>query len=242
MVTEPRHDAFVESEYTLSLRGPAQIIWKRLWIIALVAVLFTGTAVGLSLSQTPQYEASTKILVGQEQGIADNPGNALGLQQLTQTMAEAAGSRPVAEAVIQRLGLQMSPNSLLGGLNVEPIPETQFIQVSYRGSDPDTAQRIANTVGEVFSEQISEVSPSAITATVWEEATVPFAPVSPNPVRNGLLALVIGSMLGVGLAFLLEYLDDSWQSSEEAEQISGVPTFGVIPEFKALKGKKRGKG
>jgi hypothetical protein len=35
--------------------------------------------------------------------------------------------------------------------------------------------------------------------------------------------------LGVGLAFLLEYLDDGWRSPEEVEQISGVPTYALIP-------------
>jgi O-antigen/teichoic acid export membrane protein len=39
----------------------------------------------------------------------------------------------------------------------------------------------------------------------------------------------------VGLAFLLNYLDDDWKSSDELEQVSGVPTFGVIPEFKVHK-------
>lgn len=62
---------------------------------------------------------------------------------------------------------------------------------------------------------------------------------SPDPVRNGALALVLGLMLGVGLAFLLEYLDDSWRSPEEVEQVSGVPTFGVIPEFKVPKDVKK---
>jgi capsular polysaccharide biosynthesis protein len=36
-------------------------------------------------------------------------------------------------------------------------------------------------------------------------------------------------VLGTGLAFLLEFMDDSWRSPAEAEQVSGVPTFGVIP-------------
>ncbi len=58
---------------------------------------------------------------------------------------------------------------------------------------------------------------------------------SPNPLRDGLLALILGAMLGVGLAFLLEQLDDRWRSPEEVERICGVPAFGVIPEFKASK-------
>jgi receptor protein-tyrosine kinase len=57
-------------------------------------------------------------------------------------------------------------------------------------------------------------------------------------VRNGLLALAVGLIIGVGLAFLLEYLDDSWDSPEEMEQVSGAPTFGIIPEIKASKSQK----
>ena len=54
----------------------------------------------------------------------------------------------------------------------------------------------------------------------------------PRPLRNGFVALLFGLMLGVGLAFLLDYLDDSWRSPAEVEQISGVPTYALIPQHK----------
>jgi capsular polysaccharide biosynthesis protein len=41
----------------------------------------------------------------------------------------------------------------------------------------------------------------------------------------------VGVLIGTGLALLLEYKDPSWRSAEALEQISGVPTFGVIPDF-----------
>jgi capsular polysaccharide biosynthesis protein len=46
-------------------------------------------------------------------------------------------------------------------------------------------------------------------------------------------------MLGVGLAFLLEYLDDSWRSPEEVEQFLGLPNFGTIPHFDVSSNGKR---
>lgn len=236
----------VEGEYVLSLRDLFHTVWKRLWFILLMATVLTGVAVGFSLWQTPVYEASIKLLIGQEQG-SSNPGSlgsdVQGLQQLTQTMAEGIKSRPVAEAVIRQQGLQMTPEDFLKDyLRVKQIATTQFIEVDYRDPSPERARQVANTVGEVFSKQVSNVSPSAndVTATVWERADVPDKPASPNLVLNIGLALVAGLMLGVGLAFLLEYLDDSWRSPEEAEQVSGVPTFGVIPEFKVSKVKKGG--
>jgi capsular exopolysaccharide synthesis family protein len=82
-------------------------------------------------------------------------------------------------------------------------------------------------------------SANAVTATVWEPAVVSDEPASPDFKRNVLLALILGLMFGVGLAFLREYLDDSWSSPEEVEQISGVSTYGVIPTIEFSKGKRR---
>lgn len=231
-----------EDEYVVSLRDILRVLQSRLWIIALVTVVLTGAAVGLSLAQTPVYESSIKLLVGQERGITENPNDVVGLQQLTKTMAEGINSRPVAEAVIQQLDLRTSPEDFLENLDVEQISETQFIQVDYKDSSPERARQVANAIGDVFSEQVSEVSPNAnaITATVWERAQAPDGSVSPNPARNGLLALLLGLIIGMGLAFLIEYLDPSWRSPEEAEQISGVPTFGIIPEFEVSTGKQKG--
>jgi capsular polysaccharide biosynthesis protein len=75
---------------------------------------------------------------------------------------------------------------------------------------------------------------------VWERAVVPNKPVSPEPLRDGLIALIMSAMLGTGLAFLLEFLDDSWRTPAEAEQVSGVPTFGAIPQFVVLDGASSG--
>lgn len=236
-----------EDEY-FSLKDALRVIRRRLWVVALVTIAFVGAAVAFSLLQTPQYESSVKILIGQQQnaGNASNfAGDVQGLQQITQTLVEAVDSRPLAESVIEQRDLQVTPQEFLEeDLTVEQIPDTQFVQVSYRNPNPEEARRVANTTGEVFSEQISDVSPDAggITATVWEPAAVPDEPVSPNPVRNGSLALALGLTVGLGLAFLLEYFDERWDSPEEVEQVSGVPTFGIIPEFKASKrAKKKGK-
>jgi hypothetical protein len=63
---------------------------------------------------------------------------------------------------------------------------------------------VTNTVGDVLSEQVSEVGQdNRITASLWERAPVPEKPVSPNPLRDGLLALASGLLLCVGLAFAL---------------------------------------
>ena len=245
--TEPGPSSFAEAEdeHVLSLRDLFQIFWRRMWVIGLVMLVLAGLVLVVSLMQTPVYQASVKLLVGQERKV--NPQDpvptegAMGLRELTKTIAEGINSRPVAEAAIQRLNFETSPENIRANLDVEQVPDTQFIEVSYRDTSPERASQVADAIGDAFSEQVAEISPTAgtITAPVWERATTPSAPVSPNPVRNTLVALVLGLILGTVLAFVLEFLDDSWRSPEEAEQISGVPTFGVIPEFKSLTDKKK---
>ena len=232
-----------DHEPALTLKDLLQVVWRRLWVIVLIATLLTGAVVGASLLQTPTYAASIKVFVGQKPGETNSLGGDIsGLQQITQSMAVWIDTRPVAEATIRRLDLQESPDQILDNTTSAQIGATQFVEVSYTDTDPQEAQMVANAIGEVFSEQVSEVSPSAsgITATVLDPAVMPTTPVSPNPLRSGLVALVFGTMLGLGLAFLLEHLDDRWRSPEEVEQVSGVPTFGVVPAFKVLENKKKG--
>jgi capsular polysaccharide biosynthesis protein len=138
--------------------------------------------------------------VDQKQGDGQDPdlaGTFEGLQALTQTMVQAIDSRPVAEEAIQRLGLQMDPSEVLDNLTVEQVESMNFIRLTYESTDPYKAQQIVNTVGEVSSELISEGS-SPFRATVYEKAMVSENPVSPHPLRNGLLTLVIGLVLCAG--------------------------------------------
>ena len=213
-----------------------QTLRRRVWTIVLVAVVTTGSALGFSLLQTPTYEASVQILVGQMTTSDTNLGSDVsGLQELALTVAKAVPTTPVAEAVVERLNLpEGSAQKVLRHTTAEPDPGTMFVNVSYKDSDPQRARLIANTIGQVLSEKISEVSvgANAITARVWEPATLPETPVSPDPIRNGIIALVLGSLLGVVLAFLLEYIGDRWNSKEEAEEVSGVPVLGTIPTFR----------
>jgi capsular polysaccharide biosynthesis protein len=225
-----------EAERSFTISDLARVLLKRLWVILLTVAVVVGIAVGLSFWQTPEYVSSTKLLVGQEQGNGQDTnlgGSISGLQALTQTMIIAIDTRPVAEEAIRRLGLGISPDELLNNLTIEQIESSQFIQLSYTDSDPGRATQVVNMVGQVSSERISKASATAnnITAKVWEKAEVPGTPASPQPLRNGLLAAVFGLMLGIGLALLMEYLDYSWRSPEEVEQISGVPTFATIPDF-----------
>ena len=95
--------------------------------------------------------------------------------------------------------------------------------------DPQQAAAIANTTVQVFKEDIPQLM-NVDNVNVLSEAAVGSTPtqVSPKPLLNIAIALVVGLMVGVGLAFLLEYLDNTLKSEEDIESHLDLPVMGVV--------------
>lgn len=66
---------------------------------------------------------------------------------------------------------------------------------------------------------------------ILDRAQADLRPVSPRPLRNLFLAMVVGILGGVGLAFLLEKLDTTVTSREQVEERLGLPFLGIIPSI-----------
>jgi uncharacterized protein involved in exopolysaccharide biosynthesis len=66
---------------------------------------------------------------------------------------------------------------------------------------------------------------------IVEEARVPNTPVRPRAVLNITLAVVVGLMLGGGLAFLREYFDNTIKTPDQVERLLGLPTLGIVPVY-----------
>jgi len=177
----------------------------RVLVITVVLAAMGVTSAGLQ--QTPTYEASALLWVDWEQ---EGQWKTLEYREPpTQEITQTIGTRSVAQEAAQRLGLQMGAAELLDNLTVEQVENTNFIRLTYESTDPVKVAKIVNTVGQVSSELISELiaersaTNSQLTATVWDKATVPESPVSPHPLRNGLLTLVIGLALCAGTVVAL---------------------------------------
>jgi len=64
---------------------------------------------------------------------------------------------------------------------------------------------------------------------ILDAARPPSAPVEPNVPRNLAFALILGTISGVGLAFLLDSMDNTVRTTEQAQLISLLPSLGMIP-------------
>jgi uncharacterized protein involved in exopolysaccharide biosynthesis len=214
-------------------------MWKDVrWAVA-VWLLAALVVMGYGLYQVPKYEATVRVLVGVdyqapprapatrviEADLKEASGGKIqfipnaspeSLQEISHKVAAALHGRAVAEETIRRLGFKMSPSELLRNLTIEQEPATMFINLTYTDTDPTRAQQVVNALGRVAHERartldLNAMDGSVITATLWQPATLPEAPISPTPIRNGLIALAIGLALSMVMIVLREYLRDNHQ-------------------------------
>ena len=77
--------------------------------------------------------------------------------------------------------------------------------------------------------------------SIIDKAEVPKDPVSPKKKKNLILAFLVGIFGGVGLCFLIEFLDNTVKGPEDVEKLTGLPSLGAIPCLppEGMKKKKR---
>jgi tyrosine-protein kinase len=73
-------------------------------------------------------------------------------------------------------------------------------------------------------------------AQIISAAVVPDSPYTPKPARNLVLAIFVGLLLGIGVAFLREVLDDRLASASTFERITGWPVIGLVPRRRSKRG------
>ena len=87
------------------------------------------------------------------------------------------------------------------------------------------------TLGPLLA-SIQDSNPNYI--EVFEYASIPASPIGPNTTRNVMLATAVGMALAVATAFLLEYLDDTIKTPEDAERAMGTIPLGAINQIEGL--------
>ena len=91
-------------------------------------------------------------------------------------------------------------------------------------------QIYANLLRDYEAVRLSRLENTPTVVSV-EPAVPDYQPIRPKPVTNTLLGTVVGLMIAGGIVFLVEYLDDTIKSPEEASRLSNTPVIGFIPSI-----------
>jgi len=219
----------------IDLREIFRIIKKRLLIIIfipLLAVLVSGIISFFVLK--PVYESYSTLLVAKtyqgDQAYMLQYNDILMANQLVKTYSELARSRTVAEQVIKREALEMTPEEFSEMIEVKPFKDTQLIQITIKNQDPELAARLANSEARVFTEKVVEIM-KVDNVNIIDVAEVPTDPVKPNKKLNIAIAGVLGIMAALGLVFLLELLDQTIKTTDDITRQLKLPVLGTVPVF-----------
>jgi capsular polysaccharide biosynthesis protein len=226
-------------EETISLKELFATLKKRLRLILLItftAVLVSGVISYFFL--TPIYQASTQILVNQAKSDQSvySPSEVQTNLQLINTYNVIMKSPAILDKVAEQLNLDLTTQQLNGKITVGSETNSQVVNVSVQDKDPNMAAKIANKTAQVFQTEIVKIM-NVDNVSILAKATVTDnqSPIKPKPLLNLAIAFVVGLMAGVGIAFLLEYFDNTIKNEQEIEKILGLPVLGVIANIEPSK-------
>ncbi len=211
-------------------------IARRRWLLILGSVIATVAVAALVTSQTtPQYASTARVFISTTpSNSSDAYQGGLFSEQRVTSYADVISGLELSQRVIDQLQLDMTAGALAGKIDAAVVPDTVVLKITVTDPSPIQAQRINDGVVEQLKDFVEELETPPgrnvplLKATVVDSPRLPESPVSPQPLRNMGLALVLGLLLGFGLAVLREILDVT------VKRIEDVPILGETPLLSAL--------
>lgn len=204
--------------------------WKLIVVITLCITILSGIISFFVIK--PKYEATTKVFIGKETGIEQgySQSDVVMYQQLMKTYSEAIKTNDLVKRSLMKVDTELKVTEVLEELTVVNVANTQILEIRLRGRNPVEVRDIVAAITEEFIITSKTLVPNG-NVQVIEEVVVPENPVSPNKTLNIVIAFVIGLMVGVGLCFLLEFMDNTFKSKHQLEREVDLPVIGVIPDI-----------
>lgn len=208
--------------------------WVTVFVTGLVTLLAT---IAYTFIQTPLYQASTRLFVTSVAGTSVSDlysGNRLS-QERVLSYAQLIMGETLAQRTIDRLNLDIDATDLTESITARVKPETVLIDVSVLDGSPVRARDIANALSDEFVVMVRELetptpgAPPDARLVVEQRATVPPKPVVPKKRQNLAIGILVGGILGIGIAFLRDVLDNTVKDRDELERITGAGVVGIVP-------------
>ena len=220
----------------MDLHDYLRVVSKRWRTIAACTLLLVALAALFTLWSPKTYQARTQLFVSTSGGQDSTQllqGNTF-TQQRVKSYSDLITTPTVLNPVIKQLGLDTTPDTLSKQITSSVPLDTVLIDVLVSDGDPELAAKVADAVGKQFSstvadlERVSDNSPSPVKVSVVRPPAVPSSPISPNPVRNIGLGVVLGLLVGLGAALLRDTFDTTIKSERDVKDTTEQTVLGGI--------------
>lgn len=197
------------------------------WLIVFTALLAVNLSLLVSYFTTPIYQVSSRFVVSPNAGVYDNSWDVvssldtLDRRSIINTYKELMASRSIFgdSPDLQELTAEELDSDYT--VTVVVVPDTNILKLTVEGPDPDRAMVIANAIGTEALDAINRLYP-VYNFSIIEEPELPTQPIRPQTVQNAGLAFLIGGIIGTGLAFSKEQLQNTFDQLRQRSILDNV--------------------
>ncbi|VXB52495.1 polysaccharide biosynthesis tyrosine autokinase [Aeromicrobium sp. 9AM] len=220
----------------MDLRDYLTVLRSRWIMIAVFGLGAVALAAAFTWSATPQYASSARLFISTSGATDDSQalqGSQFSLQRV-KSYADLLTGQQIAQRVVDELDLDESPKDLAKQISASSKLDTVILTVTVTDPSPERAKVLAGAVSDQFVGYVAELETppgkdeATIKATVVDPASEPSAPISPRPKRNLALGLLLGLVLGAGMAVVRDTLDTTVKSMKVLEDLVKAPILGAI--------------
>ncbi|QAR35024.1 YveK family protein [Latilactobacillus curvatus] len=210
------------------LRKYRRLILTSTVVCTLLAIIVTFFFI------TPQYSASTELLVNRKQSTdAGAQWNQVQTDvQMINTYKDLITKpvimEPVAKKINKGNNLQLDETDIAEMISVANNQNSQVFSVTAKADNAYTAADIANTTAQTFQKKAPKIMSGTDNVSIISEAKPDLTPVSPKKKLNILIGFVLGILIGIGFAFLRELTDKTVKDESFLTDELGLTSLGVV--------------
>ena len=216
----------------LTVKDVIEALKKRVRLIIASVLTFTFiTAVFVFFISTPKYEASVKLFAGKTEEVqSDYSDKELeSYSSIMNTYIELIKTNDFMNKIIDEVNLDTTPKELMNSLQFIIKGNTPIIEIKYVSSDSQVAEDVISAIIENFEVSVKEVILNTYTKVV---DSVEVSELSQGRATKVILGGFIGLLIGFGIVFLLELLDDTVSKKGDLEKVLPIPILGQVPLVK----------
>ena len=236
------NNADMSKEDEIDLLNLLRALWKKIWVIALAAIIGGGAMFAYTkLLVTPLYKSSAMMYVNNSDFSVGSTKVSLSdlnaAQSLVDTYAVILKSRGTLEKVIDEAQLPYTYEELNKMVETGAVNNTEIFSITVTSADPEEATKIANTIVDVLPDRISEIMDGSDVRTV-DFAVVPSVKSSPSTTKNMMLGIIAGFVLACAVIIVIELMDTKIHSEDYLlTEYPDIPLLAVIPDMNKKPGK-----
>lgn len=220
-----------------------KMFWRKKNLIILITILFIGIGyIYTTRFITPMYTSTTTLVLASnnEKNKSNTTSTAAEVAvntKLVSTYSELIKSQKVLREVVADTGINITEEQLKKEISIESVSSTSLINISVEDKIPENSSKIANEIANVFTKKVAEIY-NINNVQIVNQAEIPQGPSNINHKKDIVIFGLVGLLVSITYIIIANMLDTTIKSSEELDDIFGLPILASIPMY----GKKSQKG